>query len=99
MACKGDLVYMDPPYTVTHEDNNFIEYNARIFTWQDQIRLKDLVFRLTSKGVKVIVSNAAHCAIEELYHDFKIHTVSRSSVLAAKNSARRKINEFIIVNY
>jgi DNA adenine methylase len=99
MACKGDLVYMDPPYTVTHENNNFIEYNARIFTWQDQIRLRDLVLGLTSKGVKVVVSNAAHRTVEELYRGFKIHTVTRSSVLAAKNSARRKINEFIIVNY
>lgn len=99
MAGKGDLVFMDPPYTVTHENNNFIAYNAKIFTWEDQIRLRDLVRQLTDKKVKVIVTNAANYTIKELYSGLKIYTASRVSVLAAKKSARRLVNEFIITNF
>ena len=59
-AQEGDLVYLDPPYTVAHGNNGFLKYNARIFSWDDQKRLADVAHKLAGRGCSVIVSNADH---------------------------------------
>ena len=92
-AGKGDLVYFDPPYTVAHGNNGFIKYNAMIFSWADQKRLASVALRLKKAGCKVIVSNADHDSIRELYPDFKIRMIERYSVMAASSEFRRPVRE------
>lgn len=98
-ATNGDLVYIDPPYTVAHGQNGFLKYNARIFSWEDQERLARVAHDLADRGCHVIISNAAHESIARLYRDFAITEVDRWSVISAASSRRRKIREYIIVNY
>jgi DNA adenine methylase len=98
-AASGDLVYFDPPYTVAHERNGFLKYNARIFSWTDQTRLRRLVDRLTKHGVAIILTNAAHRSVRELYRGYNIRTVRRLSLLSAASSARRPVKELIVTNY
>jgi len=97
-AKKGDIVYMDPPYTVAHQNNGFIKYNSKIFSWDDQIRLADLCVNLSKRGCRVIISNADHPSIHKLYSKFKVKRVERVSRIAASGAYRGKITECIFHN-
>ena len=92
-ARRGDFIYFDPPYTVAHENNGFIKYNAKIFSWSDQQRLAVLAWRLKRSGCKVVVSNADHPSIHALYNGFRVRSIERHSVMAADNGFRRPVRE------
>jgi len=94
-AGRGDVVYLDPPYTVAHSNNGFIKYNAKIFSWADQTRLATLVDRLASRGCRVVVSNADHPSILQLYRGFNVKRIERPSRIAASKAFRRRITECI----
>jgi DNA adenine methylase len=97
-ACKGDFVYLDPPYTVAHESNGFVKYNSQIFSWEDQRRLARTAARLVSKGCRVVISNAHHRSIRELYDGFKFYRLDRLSRVSASTSARRLVSEYILTS-
>lgn len=97
-AKHGDLVYVDPPYTVKHNFNGFLKYNQNIFSWNDQIRLRDACFAAKERGATVIVSNADHASVHDLYKGADVRTcMGRSSVIAGKSSARQNTTEFLAV--
>lgn len=94
-AKRGDLIYFDPPYTVAHENNGFLKYNDKIFSWEDQVRLADLSRSLANRGCNVLVSNADNPSIRSLYKGFQVKIVKRASVIAASDRYRRHITECI----
>lgn len=94
----GDLVFLDPPYVTGHNNNGFIEYNEKLFTWNDQCRLAREVRRLRNLGAHVIVTNADHDAIRELYDGFELTSLTRHSTLAGDSSHRRKVSELVITS-
>lgn len=97
-ARKGDFVYFDPPYTVAHGNSGFVKYNARIFSWEDQMRLVRVVQDLDKRGCSVIISNADHSSIRKLYSGFEVETIKRFSHISGSAAARREITECIIHN-
>lgn len=98
-ATKNDLIYFDPPYTTSHKNDKFIEYNSKNFPLKDQKRLKRKITRLNKKGCKIIMSNANHKFIKNLYKDYCIHRVKRRSLITADNENRKKVTELIITNF
>jgi DNA adenine methylase len=99
-AGAGDFVFVDPPYTVMHNNNNFVKYNAPLFSWPDQVRLAFAVREADRRGALVMIANADHQGIRDLYAGFGIHhSVSRSSALSADAEYRRKTTELLIINY
>ena len=98
-AREGDLVYLDPPYTTAHASNGFIRYNARLFTWEDQLRLAAVAERLARRGCHVLITNAYHPSIKRLYPTFKRYRIQRSSRVAASPRFRTPIYEYIITSY
>jgi len=96
---EHDFVYCDPPYTVAHDKNGFLAYNEKIFSWEDQVQLKQLIEKLTDRGCCAMVSNACHTSIKELYSGYKQIVVSRQSTIAGNKSARGSVKELVILNY
>src|SRR5665213_2958163 len=90
-ARAGDLVYLDPPYTVAHGKNGFVHYNANLFSWDDQERLARCAVRLADRGCHVLVSNADHDSIRNLYKTFTVAIIERSSTMAASRQYRQSI--------
>jgi DNA adenine methylase len=95
-AGEGDLVFIDPPYVTSHKDNGFLEYNEKLFTWDDQVRLAELSRSLVEAGASVVVTNADHPSIRALYSEFEITEFWRSSTLAGSAKHRRRVSELIL---
>lgn len=93
-AGEGDFVFVDPPYTVKHNMNGFVKYNETIFSWSDQVRLCEAVRQAAERGASVVVTNADHASLRELYSDgFVYRSVERASVLSGLNFGRGKTTE------
>jgi DNA adenine methylase len=96
-ATPGDLVYLDPPYTVSHANNGFLRYNERLFSFDDQRRLAACARRLSNAGCTVVVSNAFHPEIAELYRGFQPIEIKRWSSMAANPAKRKDVQEYVLV--
>ncbi|MER8947526.1 MULTISPECIES: Dam family site-specific DNA-(adenine-N6)-methyltransferase [unclassified Mesorhizobium] len=97
MAEADDFVFVDPPYTVKHNYNGFIKYNDKIFSWADQIRLRDAVVRAAGRGASIMVLNANHESVRDLYSGVgEQTTLARASVIAASAASRSSVEELMI---
>jgi len=97
-AEEGDLIFADPPYTVRHNNNGFVKYNEKLFSWSDQERLAHALTRAAKRGVKVVASNAAHSEVKALYSQptFTFLEVSRYSSISSNSTSRRSYCELVI---
>lgn len=100
-AKRDDFLFVDPPYITRHNFNGFVKYNDKIFSWQDQERLATAVDRAKCRGVKILVTNANHRSVRDLYSGLgKMHSVTRNSVLAADSNNRGETSELAVtINY
>jgi DNA adenine methylase len=90
-------VYCDATYTVAHDQNGFVRYNERNFSWSDQERLARAAARAGRRGATVIVSNAHHHEIKKIYRNATFQTLTGQSTLSADPSRRRTVHEYLIV--
>ena len=98
-AEKGDFVFADPPYTTAHNNNGFVKYNQDIFSWDDQERLRNALLSAVRRGVKVMLTNADHESIHDLFDsDFEYRSISRSSIISGVRSGRGMTSEALYVS-
>jgi DNA adenine methylase len=96
---EGDLVFMDPPYTVAHNNNGFVKYNQHLFSFEDQKLLAKSIQEISDKGAKFILTNAAHSSIDELFSPLgrKIK-VSRKNSIGGLKAGRGRVEEYLFTN-
>ncbi len=97
---EGHLVFLDPPYTVAHNNNGFIKYNQKIFSIEDQERLSALIDEISSRGAYYILANAAHPSIAKLFRrrgGVQMNT-SRRNVIGGVNATRGSATELLFTN-
>ena len=96
-ARAGDVVYCDPTYTVAHNNNGFVRYNERNFSWDDQKRLALAAREAQRRGAFVVVSNAYHTELRRLYPSAESYVVKRASLVARNADCRRTVAEYVFV--
>ena len=96
-AHNGSLVYCDPTYTVMHNNNGFKRYNENNFKWEDQERLALACLQANERGATIIISNAFHNDIQQLYPSAKLYTVKRHSNLCPDSSKRKTVQESVFL--
>jgi len=69
-----------------HNNNGFVEYNERIFSW-DQVRLAAAA--RSWERTNVLVTNAHHDRVIQLYRGFDTIVLERASTLAASKESGR----------
>lgn len=96
---EGDLVFLDPPYTVAHNNNGFVKYNQHLFSFEDQKLLAKTIKEIADKGARFILTNAAHKSIDELFSSLgrKIKVARKNSIGGLKAS-RGRVDEYVFTN-
>ena len=95
---RGTLIFCDPPYITGHENNGFREYNQKLFSWEDQEALAKRALDAASRGVEVIVTNAHHSGIAELYAELHAHEHARHCGLSGAVTGRAHTTEYLFAS-
>ena len=93
------LVFLDPPYTVSHNNNGFIAYNRKLFSIDNQYMLRKLLDKIDSEGAYFIMTNANHKVVRDIFDGYYFNIEYRSSVIGGKCAQRGIISEYVICNF
>ena len=95
-AGKKSFIYFDPPYH-SPDKTNFTGYQANGFDDDEQERLRNVMIKLTNRGVKCLLSNSDTEFIRELYNYelFEIISVQAKRAINSDSAGRGTVNEVL----
>lgn len=95
---SNDFVYLDPPYSSKSRTNNFLMYNEKLFSWDDQIRLQEYCQILKKRKVKFVLNNLYNDEVFSLFTEklrLKSIITERFSNVGAKMESRGMYKEYL----
>ena len=101
-AGSGDLLFVDPPYTIGQaQQNSFIKYNSKLFSWNDQKDLCNEIVAARNRGVIIISTNAYCDELLEMYkkEGFYVQPIEKKSTISGVIDKRRKTTELLITSF
>lgn len=100
-AENGDLIFADPPYTISNKQNSFIKYNDHLFSWSDQKRLLNALVKAKNRGAIIISTNAVHPQLQQMYQtqEFYTYELNRFSSISGSVDGRGTQKELLITSY
>jgi DNA adenine methylase len=103
---KNSFVYCDPPYRPISKTSGFTSYSSNKFEDEEQMQLADLFQRLSSRGIKLMLSNSDPKNInpndnffDEMYKEFFVSRIPARRMINSNANKRGVINEIIVTNY
>ena len=100
-AAAGDLVFADPPYAIANNQNSFIKYNEKLFSWKDQVRLLNALVKARDRGAIIVSTNALYQELQQKYQDngFYTQSLNRFSSISGMAHGRGMQEELLITSY
>jgi DNA adenine methylase len=96
---QSSFVYLDPPYHPISAGSNFTGYVQGGWDASDQVRLRKACDKLSSKGIKFLLSNSSADFIKEQYKCYRISVVKASRAINSDGANRGEVDELLIRNY
>jgi DNA adenine methylase len=96
MSCKGDVVYLDPPYAAPDSTSCFARYNQRPFTWTDHLRLGHAATAAARRGALIILSAFWRDELTSMYSDWLATELVRHSRVSRNPGDRRRVREILL---
>ncbi len=88
-AHAGDVVFLDPPYLSVTATSDFKRYTADQFREADHQAMVPVIADLTARGCHVLLTNANHPLLRDLFPDAEIVVVSSRRHVNCRVGARR----------
>ena len=98
-AKSGDYVYFDPPYLPISKSSNFTEYTDVPFGIKEHELLRELIDKLTTQGVKCIISNSYCDQTLALYQGYNVRVLEGNRNVGGSSDSRKKVKEILVTNY
>lgn len=92
---KGHVVYCDPPYVPLSMSANFTHYQPNGFSIEDQYELAHLAYKLSQRGIPVLLSNHATQLTREVYKAAKIVEFPVRRTISCKGQKRKLALELL----
>jgi len=96
-TCRGDFVYLDPPYARS-TTRSFREYAPNSFALNDLPRLSNAIARLDKRGVSFVLSYASCAEALEAFSGWPMETHRVQRNIAGFRRHRRMAEELLIYN-
>lgn len=97
-SMQGDFIFLDPPYKPGCKEMFHRHYLFGTFSYDEQVRLSDVLAGVDRKGAKWAMTNSSHPDIVRLYDKFRIIPLSKGTgdkIGKITNSS----GEVLILNY